>query len=61
MEMNPEQLERVDPLALSNTITISALVGLLIRKGLFSADELTEEIRVMRARLSADKSAADDA
>ena len=54
VELDPEDLENVSPLALSNSITLSALVALLIRKELIDDNELVREIRALRAKLSGD-------
>jgi hypothetical protein len=51
VEIDPEILKKTDPLALTNTITLSALVAILSRKGLLEQDELAAEIRQLRARM----------
>ena len=51
MELNPDTIQGVDKLALSNTITISALVAILVRKGILTEAELTEEVRRLKTRL----------
>jgi hypothetical protein len=38
----------VEKLALTNTITIEALIQVLLRHNIFTQDELLEEIRKMR-------------
>ena len=53
MDLNPEYLKDLDPLAVTNTVTISALVALLVRKGVLSEQELTEEVRKIRSRVDA--------
>jgi len=55
IDMDPEELASVDKLALSNTVTLSALVTLLIRKGLIEDEELVREIRALRAKLEEQK------
>jgi hypothetical protein len=52
VELSPDVLKSLDPLALTNTVTISALVALLARKGLISEQELAEEVRRLRARVA---------
>jgi hypothetical protein len=51
LELTPDQLNDLDPLVLSNTITISALVGVLVKKGVLTSAELAGEIRELRARI----------
>jgi hypothetical protein len=51
VELNPETIQGVDKLALSNTITLSALVALLVKKGLLTQEELTEEVRRLKSRI----------
>ena len=55
VEFDPQDLENVSPLALSNSITLSALVALLIRKGLIEDEELVREIRALRAKLGGEQ------
>ena len=54
MDLTPDDLKSVDPLALSNTVTLSALVALLVKKGILSDEELVREIRALRARLGSE-------
>ena len=51
--MDPEDLGKIDPLALSNTVTLSALVALLVRKGVLTDAELVEEIRKLKEKIGA--------
>ena len=53
MQMDPEDLGKIDPLALSNTVTLSALVALLVRKGVLTDAELVEEIRKLKEKIGA--------
>lgn len=51
METDEPPAPPPDRLALTNTVTISALVALLVRKGVLSEEELVGEIRRLRASL----------
>ncbi len=55
MEIDPDTLKDTDPLALTNTVTLSALIAILIRKGVLDDGELLEEIRRLRARLGTER------
>ena len=57
MEFDPKDLEDVNPLTLSNSITISALVALLIRNGVIDDADLVREIRALRAKLGGEPKA----
>ena len=51
MERDEPDAPPPDRLALTNTVTMSALVGLLVRKGILTEAELVSEIRRLRSRL----------
>ena len=51
LDLDSEYLKDIDPLSLTNTVTMSALVAVLVRKGILTDQELTEEVRQIRERV----------
>ncbi|MFC2171719.1 hypothetical protein ACFLU6_03690 [Acidobacteriota bacterium] len=41
----------MDRLTLTNSITISALVGLLVKKGILTEEEMVKEVKRLRAKI----------
>ena len=53
MELEPEDLAKIDKLSLSNIVTLSALVTVLVRNGVIQEADLSEEIRRLHEKLVA--------